>query len=312
MSEKFSDTKSSSDDDSFDFASECSSDENIVVEIHEEEDDAISCSADSSSSSSSFSMKSSLASSDSTFEMRNTNKVPGSVPVTYKKTEPKRDTINLDADDSTKCESEKPDDTVKPTLFFSYNNTIVPVALDEINSFDARTIPIAVMSDYKGSKTGCEFASVVFPAISMTYNSLVQLFFSCNQNFIPHVIKKIWRGITGLSLPHIFLQIYEKKHDVDRNQMCAVSKIKLYKYCSNFDIITKACHITALKLSDFNNALPSVEPTAEGEICVTVVVSLFSEAIETGVNFTIRMIVRDIPQCLCKEDENELGFDFNQ
>ena len=94
--------------------------------------------------------------------------------------------------------------------------------------------------------------------------------------------------------------------------MCPVSKIKLYKYCNNFDIISKAYNITALKLSDFNNALPSVEPTPAGEICATVVVSLFSEAIEVGVNFTIRMIVGDIPVRLCKEDENELGFDFDQ
>jgi hypothetical protein len=146
----------------------------------------------------------------------------------------------------------------------------------------------------------------------MTYNSLIQLFFSCNQTFIPHIIKKIWRGITGLSLPNIFLQIYEKKHEVDRNQMCPVSKIKLYKYCNSFDIITKACNITALKLSDFNNALPSVEPTSDGDIGVSVIVSLYSEAIEVGVNFTIRMIVRNIPHRLCKEDENELGFDFDQ
>ena len=222
------------------------------------------------------------------------------------------DDVSCFADDSSKCESEKPVNIVKPSLYFSYNNTVVPVALDDINCFDARTIPIAVLSDYKGPKAECEFTSVVLPAINLTYNSLVQLFFSCNQNFIPHVIKKIWRGITGLSLPHIFLQIYEKKHDIDRNQMCPVSKIKLYKYCNNFDIISKAYNITALKLSDFNNALPSVEPTPAGEICATVVVSLFSEAIEVGVNFTIRMIVGDIPVRLCKEDENELGFDFDQ
>jgi len=196
--------------------------------------------------------------------------------------------------------------------FFTYKNSIVPVTLEELNMFENNCINIAILSNYYDKKDDSNFSPLYLPEISITYNSLIKLFFNCSgKNFTPFILNKIWNSVRGLNLANEFLKIFEKKTELNRNDLSIVSKIKLYKECSFSSITTKASKVFALNFDELNNTLTSGQYREDGKIYISINFLLYSEILEIGVNITLPLLLSNIPDSLYINSNESVLFDFD-
>lgn len=196
--------------------------------------------------------------------------------------------------------------------FFTYKNNIVPVTLEELNMFENNCINIAILSNYYDKKDDSNFSPLYLPEISITYNSLIKLFFNCSgKNFTPFILNKIWNSVRGLNLANEFLKIFEKKTEFNRNDISIVSKIKLYKECSFSSITTKASKVFALNFDELNNTLTSGQYREDGKIYISINFLLYSEILEIGLNITLPLLLSNIPNSLYINSNESVLFDFD-
>jgi hypothetical protein len=197
--------------------------------------------------------------------------------------------------------------------FFTYKSSIVPVTLEDLNMFENNCINIGVLSNYYDKKDDSKFSPLYLPEISITYNSLIKLFFNCSgKNFTPFILNKIWNSVRGLNLVNEFLKVFEKKTELNRNDLSTVSKIKLYKECSFSSITTKASKIFALNFDELNNTLSSGQYRDDGKIYVSINFLLYSETLEIGVNIMLPLLLSNVPNSLyINSNESAVLFDFD-
>jgi hypothetical protein len=197
--------------------------------------------------------------------------------------------------------------------FFTYKSSIVPVTLEDLNMFENNCINIGVLSNYYDKKDDSKFSPLYLPEISITYNSLIKLFFNCSgKNFTPFILNKIWNSVRGLNLVNEFLKVFEKKTELNRNDLSTVSKIKLYKECSFSSITTKASKIFALNFDELNNTLSSGQYRDDGKIYVSINFLLYSETLEIGVNIMLPLLLSNVQNSLyINSNESSVLFDFD-
>ena len=194
---------------------------------------------------------------------------------------------------------------------FTYNNGVIPVTLEEVNMFENNCVSIASLSNYYDKKDDSQFSLLYLPKISITYNSFVKMFFNCpGKNFTPFILNKIWNSIRGLNLVNEFLKIFEKKTELNRNDLSIVSKIKLYKEFSFSSITTKASKIFALNLNELNSTLTSGQYREDGKINVGINFLLYSEILQVGINITLPILLSNIPNTLYVNSNDSVVFDF--
>lgn len=195
--------------------------------------------------------------------------------------------------------------------FFTYNNNVIPVTLEELHIFENNSINIAILSNYYDKKDDSQFLPLYLPEISITYNSLIKLFFnSCGKNFSPFILNKIWNSVRGLNLANEFLKIFEKKTELSRNDLSIVSKIKLYKEWSFSSITSKASKIFALNLDELNSILVSGQYREDGKIYVSINFLLYSEILEIGINIIMPLLLSNVSKSLYVNCNDSISFDF--
>ena len=196
-------------------------------------------------------------------------------------------------------------------LSFNYNNINIPISLEEINMFEGNCINIAALFNYENEKSETSFTTIVLPEISISYHSLVKLFFChSGKSFNPFVLNKIWSSIKGLKLANFFIRTYEEKNNINQHFIPALTKIKLHKECSFDKITNKMKKIVALNLNELVNAFDTVEPRPDSKIYTSICFYLFSEALQVGLNVTLPVAVSNIYDDNYIEDEQSLCFDF--
>lgn len=196
--------------------------------------------------------------------------------------------------------------------FFTYNNNIIPISLEELNMFENNCINIAILSNYYDKKDDSQFSPLYLPEISITYNSLIKLFFNCvGKNFTPFILNKLWNSVRGLNLVNEFLKIFEKKTELSRNDLSIVSKIKLYKECSFSSITTKASKIFALNFEELNNTLTSAHYREDGKIYISINFLLYSEILQIGINIKLPLLLTNLPESLHTDNNDTVLFDFD-
>lgn len=200
---------------------------------------------------------------------------------------------------------------LKP-LSFNYNNVNIPISLEEINMFEGNSINIAALFNYDVDKSENAFTTIILPEISISYHSLVKLFFCHSGNrFNPFVLNKIWSSIKGLKLANFFMRTYEEKNKITQHFVSALTKIKLHKECSFDKITNKMKKIVALNLNELINAFDTVEPRPDGKIYTSICFYLFSDALQVGINVTLPVAVSCIYKDNYLEDDHSLSFDFD-
>jgi hypothetical protein len=196
--------------------------------------------------------------------------------------------------------------------FFTYNNNVIPVSLEELNMFENNCINIAILSNYYDKKDDSQFSPLYLPEISITYNSLIKLFFNCvGKNFTPYVLNKIWNSVRGLNLVNEFLKIFEKKTELSRNDLSVVSKIKLYKECSFSAITAKASKIFALNFEELNSTLTSAHYRNDRNIYISINFLLYSEILQIGINIKLPLLLTNVPESLHTGNNDVVLFNFD-
>jgi hypothetical protein len=196
-------------------------------------------------------------------------------------------------------------------LSFNYNNINIPITLEEINMFEGNCINIAALFNYDNEKSETAFTTIVLPEISISFHSLVKLFFChSGKSFNPFVLNKIWSSIKGLKLANFFIRTYEEKNNINQHFIPALTKIRLHKECSFDKITNKMKKIIALNLNELVNAFDTVEPRPDGKIYTSICFYLFSEALQVGLNVTLPVAVSNIYDDNYIEDDQSLCFDF--
>ena len=204
-------------------------------------------------------------------------------------------------------------------ISLEYNNTSVPVSLNEIYSpeCNCQCVNMAALFSYSDDKNESDFSSVFLPEIGITYDSLVKVFFAdSGKGFSQHLLNSIWKSIKGLSLANVFLEKYEELNSIDRDAIPASKKIRLHKECAFSKITDKANKYIVLNLDELNNALGTVDMRIDGKLCVSTVFHLFSDALQVGAKITLRFAVSEVPESVrgvvndAATDE-PLTFDFS-
>jgi len=182
---------------------------------------------------------------------------------------------------------------------FSYNNKNFLIPQKLLNVFENNSISIAILSNYYDKKDDSKFSILYLPEISITYTSLINLFFyNCGKSFIPHTLNTIWDNIRGINLINNFFTIFEEKTGITKNELSVVSKIKIYKEWSFKLITTKANNIFALNKDELNLAIGSGDYNCDNKTYVSINFLLFSEILQIGINMTLPLLVSNIPESL--------------
>jgi hypothetical protein len=198
-------------------------------------------------------------------------------------------------------------------LAFNYNNVYVPVSLSDINMFENNCITVAALYNYDDIKMEMEFTNIILPEITMTYHSLVKLFFCYSgRRFNPSILNKIWNSIRGLKLANIFLKTYEDRYKINQYSIPATIKIKLHKECLIDKITNKMKKTVALNLNELVNALEIVEPRPDGKIYMNISFNIFSEALQVGLKIILPVAVSGIYQDMYVDDDSTISFDFEE
>ena len=211
--------------------------------------------------------------------------------------------VDLDSENSSCCNND--------------HNTKLSVLSKDFysNDINNQCVTMAVLFNYNDEKDVSKFANINLPEIKVKYNALTKLFFSdIGKGFSSHFLNKIWKGITNLSLSDKLLTQYEKLSGVDRRNIPALNKVKLYKECTIDKISNVANRILGLNLQEFNIALGSVDVREDSSISSIIPIHLFFESIKVGVIITIKFSITNIPpQLIGKLTSNNVVdavFDF--
>jgi hypothetical protein len=205
----------------------------------------------------------------------------------------------------------KNDNNVNKEYSFTYNNSIFFIPKKSLKLFENNCISIAILSNYYDKKDDSKFTVLYLPEISITYASLLNLFFyNCGKSFVPHTLNTIWNSIKGINLINDFLKIFEEKTGITKNELSVVSKIKLYKEWSFTLITTKASNVFALNKDELNIAISSAEYNCDNKIYVSINFLLFSEILQTGINMTLPLLVSDIPESLYINNNKTVTYNF--
>jgi hypothetical protein len=175
-------------------------------------------------------------------------------------------------------------------------------------------VNLAVLFNYNDDKNDSEFAEIFLPELKIDYSSLTKIFFNnFGKGFSPHILDKIWAGLTNFSLANIVLEKFEELNNINRDKIPAVKMIKLHKECAIKKITKIAKKVVALKLSEFTNALSSVDVREDGNICANVTFNLFFNSLSIGVKFSLRFAICDVPHELIGKlsEDNKTGFNFD-
>lgn len=213
--------------------------------------------------------------------------------------------VDLDSENSSCCNND--------------HNTKLSVLSKDLysNDINNQCVTMAVLFNYNDEKDVSKFANINLPEIKIKYNALIKLFFSdIGKGFSSHFLNKIWKGITNLSLSDKVLTQYEKLTEIDRRNIPALNKVKLYKECTIDKISTVANRILGLNLQEFNIALGSVDIREDCTISSIIPIHLFFESIKVGVIITIKFSISNIPQQLINKhsstnNADDAVFDFN-
>jgi hypothetical protein len=190
-------------------------------------------------------------------------------------------------------------------------NNMLTVTLEELKIFKNNSINLVILSNYYDKKDDSNFSPLYLHEITITYNSLIKLFFNnSGKSFIPYVLNNIWNNIKGLNLINEFLKIFEEKSGINKNELSVISKIKLYKECSFSLITTKASKIFALNLDELNHAFGSAQYREDGNTYICINFLLFSETLQVGINITLPILVSNVPKSLYTNNNEPFSFDF--
>jgi hypothetical protein len=174
-------------------------------------------------------------------------------------------------------------------------------------------VNLAVLFNYEDEKDDTNFATIFLPEFKIDYKTLTKVFFNdFGKNFSNHILDKIWSGLTGFSLANTVLEKFEDLNGIDRNKISAIKMIQLHKECAIKKITTNAKKTYALSLSEFTNALSSVDVREDGNICANIVLNLFFNSLKIGVKITLRFAISDVPKNLIGKLSNDdnIGFKF--
>ena len=189
---------------------------------------------------------------------------------------------NLDAD----CKSET-------TKSCSNKSEYDDRSINNLTNIDY--INLAALFNYHDDKCKEHFSDIFLPTITVSYNSLTQLFFDRREKiFTTYCLDTIWDSIQGLKLSNIFLKKYEKKHIIHRNYISPILKIKLYKECTFSKITTKAYRVMALNFQEFNYAINSIYKPSLNHIHTCISFYLFSEALEIGIKIILPIKISEL------------------
>lgn len=214
------------------------------------------------------------------------------------------------------CDENKSEINCDNNIFLNYNNTNVPILLDEMYSPENQnqSVTMAAFYNYDDDKDEENFTNIYLPEIVIDYCSLVKVFFSnFNKGFSKNLLNTIWKSIKGLNLANVFLKKYEEINNTDRDLIPAAKKLKLYKECSFFKITDKAKKSIVLNLEEFNNALGNIDVRLDGKVCSSVVFHLFSESLQIGTKIVLKFAIKDVPEHVrgVINDDNSVVFDFS-
>jgi len=190
------------------------------------------------------------------------------------------------------------------------------LSLEDLFTSDSacQCVNLAVLFNYNDDKNDSEFAEIFLPELKIDYSSLTKIFFNdFGKGFSPHILDKIWAGLTNFSLANIILEKYEELNNVSRDKIPPVKMIKLHKECAIKKITKSAKKVVALKLSEFTNALSSVDVREDGNICANVTFNLFFNSLNIGVKLSLRFAICDVPSELIGKlsEDNKTGFNFD-
>ena len=226
-----------------------------------------------------------------------------------------RSGVNVDDMSISNVNKDKEKDKDNDTPYLLYNNEKIFVSMNEINYNDlnSQNVIMAVLFNYEDEKNESNFKTIYLPVIKITYTHLINLFFNnCGKGFSPLMINIIWNNIKGFSLAKTYLKILEDKHQINYNNLTALTKIKLYKECA-FNRITEKAYITrALNLEELNIALGSIDPRLDHSLCVNINIQLYSKTLNVGLKVIMPFSVIDVP-CHVRGvsgDTDTIIFDF--
>ena len=102
-------------------------------------------------------------------------------------------------------------------------------------------------------------------------------------------------------------------NNINRHKIPPIKMIKLHKECAIKKITKSAKKVVALKLSEFTNALNSVDVREDGNICANVTFNLFFNSLNIGVKFSLRFAICDVPCELIGKlsEDTKTGFNFD-
>ena len=189
------------------------------------------------------------------------------------------------------------------------------VSLGELYSADCncQCVNLAALFNYSDAKDTSKFDTIYLPELLIDYQTLTKIFFNdIGKGFSNHVLNKIWNGISGFSLASSFLEKYEKDTGIDRDNIAAITKIQLHKECAITKITAAAPKIVGLNLSEFNNSLGSIEVRQDGNMCASIMINLFSTALQVGVTISVRFGISNVPSALIGKPigDDAAAFDF--
>lgn len=223
-----------------------------------------------------------------------------------------------DCGDDCDCEDEHEHatpQTTSPVVPTPVPKSKLSVSLGDLFSPECvcQCVNLAVLFNYEGEKNDTEFAEVFLPELKIDYSALTKIFFNdFGKSFSGHILDKIWGGLTNFSLANTVLEKYEEINDIDRDKIAPVKMIQLHKECAIKKITKIAKRVVALKLSEFTNALSSVDVREDGNICANITFNLFFNSLDIGVKLTLRFAISDVPQELIGKlsEDDKAVFDF--
>jgi len=190
------------------------------------------------------------------------------------------------------------------------NNNVCEISVS-VNDLFSSNINLAILSNYEDNKNESKFASIILPELKIDYLSLTKIFFyDFGKSFSVHILDKIWCGLKNFSLINTVLEKYTELNDINRNEIQPIKMIQLHKECSIKKITKIANKVVALNLSEFNNALGSLDVREDRNICANIIINLFFNSLNIGVKLTLRFVISNIPHKLIGKisDDNMVEF----
>ena len=197
-----------------------------------------------------------------------------------------------------------------------HNNSVCEISVS-VNDLFSSNVNLAILSNYEDNKNESNFASIILPKIKIDYLSLTKIFFNdFGKSFSVHILDKIWSGLTNFSLINTVLEKYKELNDITRDKIQPIKMIQLLKECSIKKITKIANKVVALNLSEFNNALGSIDVREDRNICANIIINLFFNSLNIGVKLTLRFDISNIPHKLIGKlhddnDNDNVEFNFN-